>query len=140
MTTHTRNATRTSLQPDARTARDSVDLTADPQLALLHAYLKQLRPPTIARECVPLAREAEQQEVGFLGYLRTLLEQEVTQRHEHQMLRYLKQAQFPCNKRPEDFDFSVAHYLHKTRVLDLAQGAFLAQHENVLQVGPSGMG
>src|SRR5690348_7411153 len=140
MTTRTRHATRTSPQPDARTAREAVDLKADPQLALLHAYLKQLRLPAIARECVPLAREAEQQGVGFLGYLQTLVEQEVTQRHEHQLRRYLKQAQFPYDKRLEDFDFSVVPAVPKTRMLELAQGAFLAQHENVLLVGPSGLG
>jgi DNA replication protein DnaC len=143
MTTRIRHATRTSSQPDAstsRTVRDAGDLKADPQLALLHAYLKQLRLPAIARECVPLAREAEQQGVGFLGYLQTLVEQEVTQRHEHQLRRYLKQAQFPYDKRLEDFDFSVVPAVPKTRVLELAQGAFLAQHENVLLVGPSGLG
>ena len=140
MTTRIRHATRTSAQPDARTAREGADLKADPQLALLHAYLKQLRLPAIARECVPLAREAEQQGVGFLGYLQSLVEQEVTQRHEHQLRRYLKQAQFPYDKRLEDFDFSVVPALPKTRVLELAQGAFLAQHENVLLVGPSGLG
>jgi DNA replication protein DnaC len=116
------------------------DLQADPQLALLHAYLKHLRLPAIARECVPLAREAEQQGVGYLGYLQTLLEQEVAQRHEHQLRRYLKQAQFPYDKRLEDFDFSAVPSVPKTRVLELAQGAFLAQHENVLLVGPSGLG
>lgn len=141
----TRHASRTgttgtSTQADSRPARELAALQADPQLALLHAYLKQLRLPAIARECVPLAREAEQQGVGFLGYLQTLLEQEVTQRHEHQLRRYLKQAQFPYDKRLEDFDFSVVPSVPKTRVLELAQGAFLTQHENVLLVGPSGLG
>jgi len=141
MTTRTRHMTKNSIQPDARTARETAaQLQADPQLALLHAYLKQLRLPAIARECVPLARQAEQQGVGFLGYLQTLVEQEVTQRHEHQLRRYLKQAQFPYDKRLEDFDFSVVPALPKTRMLELAQGAFLAQHENVLLVGPSGLG
>jgi DNA replication protein DnaC len=124
----------------ASNSATSTLLDTDPQLALVHTYLKHLRLPAIARECVPLAREAEQQGVGYLGYLQTLLEQEVTQRHEHQLRRYLKQAQFPYDKRLEDFDFSVVPSVPKTRVLELAQGAFLAQHENVLLVGPSGLG
>src|SRR5215472_9216799 len=143
MTLRTRHTTSTSTQTDAsttRAAREAAALQADPQLVLLYAYLKQLRLPAIARECVPLARAAEQQGVGFLGYLQTLVEQEVTQRHEHQLRRYLKQAQFPYDKRLEDFDFSLAPSLPKTRVLELAQGAFLTQHENVLLVGPSGLG
>jgi DNA replication protein DnaC len=114
--------------------------TVDPQFALVQSYLTQLRLPAIARECVALAREAEQQGAGYLDYLQRLLAQEVTQRQEHQLQRYLRQAQFPYSKRLEDFDFSVVPSVPKTRVLELAQGAFLAQHENVLLVGPSGLG
>jgi DNA replication protein DnaC len=134
----TRTLTSTHAAGSARSA--AADLQADPQLALVHTYLKQLRLPAIARDCVALAREAEQHGVGYLGYLQTLLEQEVTQRHEHQLRRSLKQAQFPYDKRLEDFDFSLVPSVPKTRVLELAQGAFLAQHENVLLVGPSGLG
>jgi hypothetical protein len=121
-------------------AAEVSDAAADPQLALIQSYLKQLRLPAIARDCVALAREAEQQGAGYLGYLQTLLAQEVTQRHEHQLRRYLRQAQFPYEKRLDDFDFSVVPSVPKTRVLELAQGAYLAQHENVLLVGPSGLG
>jgi hypothetical protein len=70
MTSRPRHTRRTSSQPDARTsrtAREGADLQADAQVALLHASLNQLRLPAIARECVPLAREAEQQGVGSLG-------------------------------------------------------------------------
>ena len=114
--------------------------TTDPQFALVESYLKQLRLPAMARECVALAREAEQQGAGYLDYLQRLLAQEVAQRQEHQLQRYLRQAQFPYPKRLEDFDFSAVPSVPKTRVLELAQGAFLAQHENILLVGPSGLG
>lgn len=133
-------APRVSSGATARTDSGISDGVADPQLALIQSYLKQLRLPAIARDCVALAREAEQQGAGYLGYLQTLLAQEVSQRHDHQLRRYLRQAQFPYEKRLEDFDFSVVPALPKTRVLELAQGAFLAQHENVLLVGPSGLG
>src|SRR5579859_5162337 len=108
---------------------DTREMT-DPQLALIQSYLKHLRLPAMARDCVALAREAEQQGAGYLGYLQTLLAQEVTQRHEHQLRRYLKQAQFPYEQRLEDFDFSVVPSVPKIRVLELAQGAYLAGHEN----------
>lgn len=141
MTSRPSRASRPASRPAASaTAVGAHGGADDPQLALLHAYLKQLRLPAMARECVALAREAEQRGAGYLGYLQTLLEQEVTQRHEHQLRRHLKQAQFPYEKRLEDFDFSAVPSLPKTRVLELAQGAFLAQHENVLLVGPSGLG
>src|SRR5262249_5648465 len=121
-------------------AAEQAQPAPDPQLALVQTYLKQLRLPAMARDCVALAREAEQQGAGYLDYLQRLLAQEVTQRQEHQLQRYLRQAQFPYTKRLEDFDFSAVPSLPKTRLLELAQGAFLAQHENVLFIGPSGLG
>jgi DNA replication protein DnaC len=107
---------------------------------IIGSYLKQLRLPAIAREYVSLVREAEQRNVGYLGYLQTLLEREVTQRAEHQLQRRLRQAHFPLPKRLEDFDFSAVPSVQKARVLELAQGAFIAAHENLLLVGPSGLG
>ena len=56
------------------------------------------------------------------------------------MQRRLAQARFPYEKRLEDFDFSVVPSIQKERVLELAQGAFIAAHENVLFLGPSGLG
>lgn len=113
---------------------------AEAQAAIIGAYLKQLKLPAIAREYQTLARDAERQNAGYLGYLRALLEHEVTQREERQLQRRLAQARFPYEKRLEDFDFSVVPSIQKERVLDLAQGAFIAAHENVLFLGPSGLG
>jgi DNA replication protein DnaC len=113
---------------------------AEAQAAIIGAYLKQLKLPAMAREYQTLARDAERQNAGYLGYLQVLLEHEVTQREERQLQRPLAQTRFPYEKRLEDFDFSVVSSLHKERVLELAQGAFVAAHENVLFLGPSGLG
>lgn len=115
-------------------------LQAEPQGALIGAYLKQLKLPAIGREYQTLARAAEQQNAGYLGYLQALLEQEITEREERQLQRRLVQAHFPYDKRLEDFDFSVVPSVPKTRILELAQGAFLTQHANLLLLGPSGIG
>ncbi len=113
---------------------------AEPQAALLGAYLKQLKLPAIAREYQTLARDAAQQNAGYLGYLQVLLEHEVTEREERQVQRRLGQARFPYDKRLEDFDFSAVPSVPKTRVLELAQGTFIRQRENLLLLGPSGIG
>jgi DNA replication protein DnaC len=112
----------------------------DLQAALVRAYLKQLRLPAMARECVTMARDAETRGSGYLGYLQALLEQEVTERTERQRQRRLAQARFPFPQHPEDFDFSVIPSIPRLRVLELAQGGFVAQHQNLLLVGPSGVG
>lgn len=112
----------------------------DPKAAVVTTYLKQLRLSIMARDCESLAREAEERGLGYLGYLHALLEGEVAQRQEQQLRQRLKAAAFPYPKRLEDFDFSLVPSVPKTRLLELAQGAFLATHDNVLLIGPSGIG
>ncbi len=112
----------------------------DPRVGIVLTYCKHLRLPAMARECVPLAREAEQQGFGYLGYLQALLEQEVAQRHENQLRQRLKAAAFPTDKRLEDFDFSLVPSVPKMRLLELGQGGFLAAHDSVVFLGPSGLG
>jgi DNA replication protein DnaC len=130
----------------SRTTRDATPAAApgagadDPRVGIVLTYFKHLRLPAMARECVPLAREAEQRGLGYLGYLQALLEQEVAQRHENQLRQRLKAAAFPTDKRLEDFDFSLVSSVPKTRLLELAQGGFLAAHDSVVFLGPSGLG
>ena len=115
-------------------------MTEDLATTVVTTYLKQLRLSRMARDCEALAREAEQRGLGYLGYLQALLEGELAQRHEQQLRLRLKAAAFPYQKRLEDFDFSLVPCLSKVRLLELAQGAFLAAHDNVLFIGPSGIG
>jgi DNA replication protein DnaC len=103
-------------------------------------YLKQLHLSWMAREIEAVAREAEQRGLGYLGFLQALLEGELQSRHEQQLRQRLKAAAFPYQKRLEDFDFSLVPGLSKVRLLELAQGAFLSAHDNVLFIGPSGIG
>jgi len=115
-------------------------MTEDLRHEMVITYLKQLRLNRIARDCESLAREAEQRGLGYPGYLQALLEGELAQRHEQHLRQRLKAAAFPYQKRLEDFDFSLVPCIPKVRILELAQGAFLAAHENVLLIGPSGVG
>jgi DNA replication protein DnaC len=107
---------------------------------IVMTYLKQLRLSRMARDCEAVAREAEQRGLGYLGFLQALLEGELASRHEQQLRQRLKAAAFPYQKRLEDFDFSLVPCLSKVRLLELAQGAFLSAHDNILLIGPSGIG
>ena len=84
---------------------------------LLKTNLKQLRLPAIAREYQALARDAERQNQGYLGYLQAVLAHEVAQREERQLLRRLQQARFPYDKRLEDFDFSAVPAVRVSRTV-----------------------
>jgi DNA replication protein DnaC len=115
-------------------------MTEDLSRTIVTSYLKQLRLTRMATDCEALAREAEQRGLGYLGYLQALLEGELAHRREQQLRQRLKAAAFPYQKRLEDFDFSLIPCVSKIRLLELAQGAFLGSHDNVLFIGPSGIG
>jgi DNA replication protein DnaC len=115
-------------------------MTDDPKTTVVKSYLKQLHLARMVTECETVAREAEQRGLGYLGFLQALLEGELAHRKEQQLRQRLKAAAFPYQKRLEDFDFSLVPCISKVRLLELAQGAFLATHENVLFLGPSGIG
>lgn len=115
-------------------------MTDDLNRTIVTNYLKQLRLSRMATDCEPMAREAEERGLGYLGFLQALLEGELAHRHEQQLRQRLKAAAFPYQKRLEDFDFSLVPCVSKVRLLELAQGAFLTKHDNVLFIGPSGIG
>ena len=92
---------------------------------LLDSYLKQFKLPAMARSYDALAREAADQNLGYLAFLRALCEQEVQQREQNQLARRLKQAQFPWPKTLDEFDFGAVPALNKAKLLALADGAFI---------------
>jgi len=115
-------------------------MTTDPRQAIIGSYLKRLKLPAISRNYMTLAREAESTNATYLDYLRALLEQEVTGRDESQIRRRLRQAQLPYDKRLEDFDCSAVPTLQTPRVMELARCTFVGQRENLIMIGPSGLG
>ncbi len=115
-------------------------MTTAPTQAMIESYLKQLRLPAVARDYVALAREAEATQASYLDYLRTVLAQEVHQRDENQLNRRLRQADFPYEKRLEEFDFGAVRSLQQARVMELVHGGYIGRHENLLLIGPSGLG
>lgn len=59
---------------------------------MLDHIVTQLRMPTIGRQYRSLAREAEERNISYEGYLLALLETELQAREENQKQSWLKQA------------------------------------------------
>jgi DNA replication protein DnaC len=73
-------------------------------------------------------------------YLYRLLKDEVERREGKQLQQRLRRAAFDSIKTLEDFDFTFNPDVPKAKVIDLATTQFVAKRENVLVVGPTGVG
>ena len=109
-------------------------------LVLLQHHLKNLRLPTILRECEKIAARCATVNVDHLGFLLQLCELELIERERRAAERRLKAAKFPTYKTLETFDFQAQPGLNKLLVSELMRGEFIEQRENILLVGNSGTG
>jgi DNA replication protein DnaC len=85
-------------------------------------------------------QEAEANELSYLEFLDNLVEDELAIRQERLLTRRTKQARFPFMKTIADFDFGFNLAVNKQQVKKLAASAFIANSENILLIGPPGVG
>ncbi len=107
---------------------------------LLDSHLKTLKLPTFASECERTARQCSEEDKNYAEFLLCLAEMEVAERHRKAVIRRLKQAGFPAEKELDGFDFSAIPKLNKKRILDLSRCAWVEEGENLVMVGPPGVG
>jgi len=107
------------------------------QLPLL---LKQLRLPTVAANYAKLAKEAASQAQSYEEYLWVLLHQEANQRDVNRRKRRIKEAKFPLMHTLDTFDFTQVPSLNRQNVMQLAQGDYIKQHQNLALIGGIGTG
>lgn len=110
------------------------------QNLLIEAHLKRLKMPTVASLYEDFARDAETNNRTYEAYLLALLELEVQQRDQSTQRSRIKKAKFPVMKTLDGFDFSAVPDLNQSRILTLSQNDYIARHENVLMIGPCGVG
>jgi len=107
---------------------------------LLKHHLKALKLPTMHAECQRIAERAAVDNADHLAFLLQLCELELIERERKGAERRLKMARFPTHKLLDEFDFPARPSINKPLFLQLVQGAYLDQRENILLVGPSGTG
>lgn len=109
---------------------------ADP----LGEQLRTLGLYVVAERYAALAEEARKAKSPYPQYLATLVAAQLAARMDRSFRERLNRARFPAFKTLEAFDFSFQPTLDETHVRTLAELAFLGQTENVLCVGPPGVG
>ena len=110
-----------------------------PEILLRH-HLKKLKLPTVLREHEKIARQCAAENVDHVRYLARLIELELLDREARMIDRRIKSAKFPAIKSLESFDFDAIPALNRKLVLDLARGEFVGRRENIIALGPSGVG
>jgi len=75
-----------------------------------------------------------------LEFLALLLDDELDRRQQQRFARRLTQSGCDSRKTLAHFDFSAAPGINRTLIQELATGAFIARHENILLCGPTGVG
>lgn len=107
---------------------------------LLDNYLKSLRLPMFLKEYAKMAQECASHDNSYEQFLLCLAELEVQERTRNATARRLREAGFPVEKDMSNFDFTAAVTLNKKRILDLAKGEYIGKRENIVFVGPHGVG
>lgn len=85
-------------------------------------------------------QEAVANELSYLEFLNNLIEDELSVRKDRLLNRRLKQAKFPYLKTIDEFDFAFNPSINKQQLKKLATAAFVAHQQNVLLIGPPGVG
>jgi DNA replication protein DnaC len=88
----------------------------------------------------PLAEQAAKQEWTYLDFLERLLDVEVSARFERDVAMKTKLAHFPFSKTLDQFDFTFQPALNERQIRELATLRFIANGENLLFLGPPGVG
>jgi len=85
-------------------------------------------------------RLAQERELSYTDYLDGLIAEEMTFRADRGVRTRIKLAHFPFIKTIEQFDFSFQPTLNKRKVEELFTLRFIDNRENVLFLGPPGVG
>ena len=87
-----------------------------------------------------LITETEETEISYMGFLDQLLAEEVSSKEDRRLKSVLRSARFPFEKTIEEYDFSFHPDLDKRSIMALFDLNFIQQKENVIFLGPPGVG
>jgi DNA replication protein DnaC len=87
-----------------------------------------------------LAQQAATEQWNYLVFLDHLAQAELAARREQAVARNIRRARLPFVKTLDQFDFACQPSINEAQVRDLATVRFVAHGENVLLLGPPGVG
>ena len=100
----------------------------------------ELRLSAIASQYSVLAQQAAEQQSSFTDFLESLLRAERESRRARAREMFARVAGFPAIKTLDQYDFTFATGAPRKQIMELASLAFVERGENVVFLGPSGVG
>ena len=112
----------------------------DPQMERVTRHLTRLKLVATRERLDALLQEAARKELGFMDFLDLVLSEEAQSKDLKRTRMGIQIAHFPVVRRLEDFDFSLQPSIDPKLIRELETGRFIANGENVLLLGPPGVG
>jgi DNA replication protein DnaC len=103
-------------------------------------HCRRLKLLHIATEWPTIAEASAKSEDSLADFLDKLLGTECTAREQRTREAMLKLATLPAIKTLEAFDFAFASAAPRKQIMELGGLAFIERHENIVLLGPSGVG
>lgn len=112
----------------------------DPQLERVTRHLTRLKLVATRERLDALLQDAARKELGYMDFLDLVLSEEAQSKDLKRTRMGIQIAHFPVVRRLEDFDFSLQPSIDQKLIRELETGRFIANGENVLLLGPPGVG
>jgi len=110
------------------------------QLERIEEHLQKLRLFKSRERIEALLQEASKKELSYADFLEGVLAEEIEAKTGKNITMRTSLARFPFVKGLEAFDFSYQPSLDKKQILNLAMCHFIEHGENVVILGPPGVG
>ena len=119
----------------ARTPTSGRNVTAE-----ITYLARALKAPSLAGAVARLAERARTEGWSHEEFLAACLQREVAARESHGGEGRIRGARFPARKALEEFDFDHARALKRDTITHLGTLDFITAKENVVFLGPPGVG
>jgi len=106
----------------------------------LEIYTKRLGLTRVLDVIDSLAEEAAKADISYTDFLEKVLFEEVEAAKERTTRALMRFARFPFAKTIQGFDFSFQKSIDKKQILELATLRFIHRGENIIFLGPPGVG
>lgn len=110
------------------------------ELENLRTQLKSLTLDHMAEIFEEEAHKATKTKMAYTSYLARLVEEQILVKTDRSVQAKIRKAKFPSLKTLETFNFAFQPSLDETKIKELAQLGFISKQENIVFLGPPGVG